>query len=657
MLFRSFQACCNNERTGHIYEDYPMKKKIAVFATGWACEILSQFLEGLTDRLKSTETDVFLFTCYPTYTDKPERRQGQFNIFRLPDLKQFDGIVLFASTLSYTDDLTDFMQKCRELDIPVISQGMQQKGMYYIGSDNYSGSRTLCEHLINEHNVRSMVFFAGDTGSLDSYTRLKAVQDVLAERNLESVLEDVYYTNWENGVVDKYIRQKYDAGNEPPEAIICANDGLAMQACLTLSSIGYNVPDDIIVTGFDHINDSQMFYPSIASVDQGFYKMGEECGQLWLDLSSGVSRDNETTVPSEFIPGESCGCQECRESDNIRRIAGREAVNRRSMSNYFARKLNDIDETILSSVSYDEFRTGVKKLYLDNHVFEGSSFHLILDSRFGPSIYDTNIPLTKKGYSRQMDVVFSMEDEVIYKRETFNSREMIPGYWPEKNNHLYVFVPLHSGHDTYGYLVFRDCMESVSNHFLETYQSRLIMALEKLRHTLSLNVLNEKLLTLMRKDPLTSVNNRMAYEDKIKQLQSEINMNPDFLFGIVTFDVNDLKNINDKLGHDAGDIYLIRCCRFICNTFKHSPVYRIGGDEFVAILTGDDYERKDALIKQMRDHMRSTADMDHSSPEYISIASGLSVFDRGKDRSVSDIVKRADKAMYDNKAEMKGSGN
>ena len=94
----------------------------------------------------------------------------------------------------------------------------------------------------------------------------------------------------------------------------------------------------------------------------------------------------------------------------------------------------------------------------------------------------------------------------------------------------------------------------------------------------------------MNRDPLTNVNNRIAYENKIKNIQAEINNNIYQHFAIAMFDVNNLKLVNDNNGHDAGDEYLNRACHLICNIFKHSPVFRIGGDEFVAILTGDDYD-------------------------------------------------------------------
>ena len=103
-------------------------------------------------------------------------------------------------------------------------------------------------------------------------------------------------------------------------------------------------------------------------------------------------------------------------------------------------------------------------------------------------------------------------------------------------------------------------MEKVENHFLQTYQSRMGLVFDKFRHALSLDLINKRLLDLMRRDPLTNVSNRMAYEDKEKYLQSQINSCAETAFAIAMFDVNNLKLINDTYGHDAGDGYLIRAC-------------------------------------------------------------------------------------------------
>ena len=100
-------------------------------------------------------------------------------------------------------------------------------------------------------------------------------------------------------------------------------------------------------------------------------------------------------------------------------------------------------------------------------------------------------------------------------------------------------------------------------------------------------------------DPLTGVKSKAAFNVKMKELTGCI-IN-DESFAIVMIDVNNLKNINDSFGHDKGDDYLKGVCKTICAVFKHSPVFRVGGDEFVVILQNDDYENRAHLFDKMRD--------------------------------------------------------
>lgn len=648
-----------------------MKKKIAVFTTGWCSEILSQFLTGMQKSLIKEKVDIFLFLCYPTYIDTPAIKRGELNIFSLPDLRNFDGVVIFGSGLDFHNIIENIINRSKEAGIPVIIQGAKHEGTHYVGSDNYVATIEMCEHLFKKHDAHKIIFFAGTEDSMDSELRLKAVKDYLEANNCSENLIDVVYTKWENAAVTRYINAFCKANRQLPDVFICANDGLAMETCISLNNNGYIVPDNVLVTGYDFIDDSQIFDPSIASVDQCFTKMGREAGSTWLRLissqeseknsdGSGTSNTIESDshiISCEFIPGESCNCYQYRNSDKIRRRVGREAFSKRAMTTYFNRKLNLIDSTVLSCLTYQEFKTSLSQLLTENHDYEGDSFHILLEKSFGLSIYDPNIKLRKYGYSKYMEVLYSTEDGVVYENEQFPSQELIPGYNPEGPNHLYVFLPLHEADEAYGYIIFRDCMDKVENHFLQSYQSRMGLVFDKFRHALSLDLMNKRLLEVMNRDPLTNVNNRIAYENKIKNIQAEINNNIYQHFAIAMFDVNNLKLVNDNNGHDAGDEYLNRACHLICNIFKHSPVFRIGGDEFVAILTGDDYDNYEEQLEEMKHLMSPYTNKLPLPDNYISIACGIAVYDPDIDKVALDTAKRADELMYKNKTAMKSKIN
>ena len=156
-------------------------------------------------------------------------------------------------------------------------------------------------------------------------------------------------------------------------------------------------------------------------------------------------------------------------------------------------------------------------------------------------------------------------------------------------------------------------------------------------------------------DELTNVKNKTSfavYAEKFDIALQDGEPDND-LFAVCMFDCNGLKKVNDLYGHDKGDIYLKRTCHFICKIFAHSPVFRIGGDEFAAILTGQDFENAEKLVNSIE--LKSTIVNNDTDKEWekINFATGLAYFDPNQDKTFSDTLKRADTLMYINKKNMK----
>ncbi|MEE3398303.1 MAG: transporter substrate-binding domain-containing protein [Eubacterium sp.] len=147
-------------------------------------------------------------------------------------------------------------------------------------------------------------------------------------------------------------------------------------------------------------------------------------------------------------------------------------------------------------------------------------------------------------------------------------------------------------------------------------------------------------------DALTGVKNRNAYRVYEERLNAQIEMNRAPDFAITILDLNDLKKINDTEGHKAGDQYLRDACKIICTTFKRSPVFRVGGDEFAVLSQGDDYKRLDELIDMMNAHNEEAVNQGG-----IVIALGMSRYDH--DTKVATVYERADQLMYENKSALK----
>ncbi len=158
------------------------------------------------------------------------------------------------------------------------------------------------------------------------------------------------------------------------------------------------------------------------------------------------------------------------------------------------------------------------------------------------------------------------------------------------------------------------------------------------------------------KDSLTSVKNRTAYNEMATENDVNIKMGNIESFGVFVADINNLKITNDKYGHEIGNKLIIKVARVICDVFKRSPVYRIGGDEFAVLLRGADLENCEQLINEMDLKISdSTIEIGDDIID-VSVARGVAIYDPEHDVCFEDIFERADKKMYEHKRKKQSGG-
>jgi len=155
-------------------------------------------------------------------------------------------------------------------------------------------------------------------------------------------------------------------------------------------------------------------------------------------------------------------------------------------------------------------------------------------------------------------------------------------------------------------------------------------------------------------DALTSVRNKGAFKEYIFGIQERLDKGENVEFAVGMLDCNDLKKINDVHGHDKGDEYLKATCRLICRVFRHSAVFRIGGDEFAVVMMGEDYQNREAIVKRFEEEQEMVCRDFKYDWEKIRVAYGIVAYDPDLDHSSAEAtMNRADQVMYENKKRMK----
>jgi diguanylate cyclase (GGDEF)-like protein len=154
------------------------------------------------------------------------------------------------------------------------------------------------------------------------------------------------------------------------------------------------------------------------------------------------------------------------------------------------------------------------------------------------------------------------------------------------------------------------------------------------------------------RDPMTGLRNTTSYKEWILDFEKNIS-DECASFGVAVLDINNLKETNDTYGHILGNNLIVTVSRIISDKFKRSPVFRIGGDEFVVILQGRDLDEMDVLFSELEDEFNNSYLKSGSSVIPVSVARGFAEFAPGRDSEFADVFNRADDRMYRNKNEMK----
>lgn len=151
------------------------------------------------------------------------------------------------------------------------------------------------------------------------------------------------------------------------------------------------------------------------------------------------------------------------------------------------------------------------------------------------------------------------------------------------------------------------------------------------------------------RDSLTGVGNKYAYTQKEASIDAALRSGAQQPFALVVCDLNGLKAVNDTKGHAEGDLLIRNACRMICELYDHSPVYRIGGDEFAVLLQGADYDRRDEILEELNRRVEQNREGGG-----VVVAAGMADYEPG-DQQLRDTFRRADKRMYERKKQLKKS--
>ena len=627
-----------------------MKKKIAVFTNGWNDDYLDFALEGIKRRASEDNIDVFIFMDYTSYDKTEAEITGELNILNLPQLKDFDGVLLMGNTLNNAGENAILREKILETKVPSLCLEYELDDINCLRTENVNGMKELMDHMITVHGVKDIYWISGPRDNVESQERYQAVIETMEKHGLSVDPEKFFDGCWSYAIVEEKLPDIISKMDKLPDAFICANDSMALATCVVLDKAGIKVPQDVRVTGYDNLMSGNHFSPILTSVDRGWNERSYQAVDNLIELMNGAPDFGDKVYNSRFDPGESCGCSMGEEGVRIQKEARRRAFLMPIERTIFDWHLIELDDSVAKVKTSDEIHLVFTELWEKNHSYEGDEFYICVDQNYIDSMEKDVISRTI-GYSNELNIIYGMKDGETVQRQTITSKDLVPFYDPEsEETAMYLFVPLHMGAECLGYFVSKNYYSNIKDFYLNSLTRHMSSALERARQNIKLENLNKILADISVRDELTGLYNRMGYEKIVIPYLDELRRTNKKSV-IMVADINRMKVINDKFGHLQGDNAIKITADVIRGSIPAGwKAVRYGGDEYVIIGEYDASEDMEAIKIEIIEKSRRISE-DLNLPFRLSVSVGYVIIDPENKLGNEEYFRMADEAMYEMKQE------
>lgn len=614
-----------------------MKRKILVLTNVWNIDYISKLIRGAQRRVENDTTDFYIFNGYDIVGNH-QRESKECEIYKLPDPEVYDGILVVISSADSIEMVEGLIRQYRKLDKKFICVEMEFENACYAGVHNYRAMRRLIEHMVEEHGCRILNFIGGPKDHRESTARLKAFQDCVREYNLQIDEERIVLERFEYEDGIKAYEEFKKNGKHLPDAVICANDDMAMGYCEAAAVDGYYAPEDYKIVGFDNYILAHHAFPSITSVNRNWDQLGFICMDALLKMMNGETCPQKVYTDEFLVFNESCGCKP--NSRDARKVFGR-SFRQTKLEERLQERQRQIRQLLCGSLNEQEMCVNLIECC---SLFEIGGIAVYLNQSFGNVCGQSRM----EGYDDLMMVLNNGEVEVVDRHQ-----RPVPEEWIDnERSQIFLFAPLHFLNQTFGYCVMPYQEKLLLNNNHRNLMDSISLALENIHQRLGLDRMNKKLHELYILDSLTGVCNRCGYSEKAEQFY-EINKGNVY---VVYLDVDNLKTVNDTHGHNMGDLAIQIAAEAMKSAFdlEKDILVRMGGDEFIII---GKFENEEQIKKKMKaiDSFLEKYVKENELPFQLKISMGY-VYNDGSADSIENLVQLADHLMYEAKQMKKNSG-
>ncbi len=577
-----------------------------------------------------------------------------------------DMIILCISTIAYRATKEEAMEVVKSFDgIPVFLLSSNVEGYSSIMFDNVTGLKEGIQYLIDERGCKNIGMVSGDLDKTDAIERFNVYKEVLAQNGLEYEDKKVVYGDFSIHCVEQVEELLHN--NLKLDAIVCANDCMAMTTCEVLKKYNYNIGKDICVIGFDDLEQSERMCPPLATIRADATVMGYqsviEVHDILKDKEKNGKREvsiRKSFVDTKFINRESASGQKevfPVDVDSLKREYEKKFQRMIDVNHCLNRLTRDM-------LMYCDAGNGNYSYFLDSFKLErNTSCYLYMLDEPLEFRAKGNYSIEKRLYLQAYKLNGKVVEFPKYEKE-ISMDHLFDSEYYEKKPKNYIIIDIYSCEMQHGIMVcditHKDFRYVENLCYLIGIAAKIINLLQIQEQLLSekeamLKSLEQENLILgdiSYKDELTGINNRRGFIAKTMEFIKN-RSNDGKVAALVYIDLNYLKLINDRFSHAEGNVAIQTCANALTYIGGEDGIVgRIGGDEFTMFMPIPYCGAGECLREQINCYLDEFNE-NSQKPYEVSASIGIQEIIIDSDCDLKKILEMADKRLYEDKAHKK----
>lgn len=612
-------------------------------------DITSYYQQQLVHTLSKTASkhgyNLLTFSAFTIYGSDTKNAAGEYNILHLIPYEQLDALIVCHDTFNSNEAVEELWKLVTErCQAPIISIRKKVNGCYNILVEDTDAIPAFVRHFHDVHHFDRIAFMSGPYNHPDAIFRLEKYKEAMAELGLDCPEEYIFEGNfWKDCALD--ASKHFMSLKKRPQAIVCANDYMALSLCKELTLQGYSVPQDIAISGFDDVRDARANVPPLTTCYVSVSDMTKKAMETIDTLLNGKEAPACTFVPTKIIIRNSCGCESSTMKDlSLSRMYEVELMEQLINQNAHNTFVSISLENMTSAEDIGDY------LRLEDVPGIARDFYLCLGIH-GNGAY----PQVKKkapGFAKRSHSIYSLRDLNPIATSSFETKKLLPPEAIREEPMAVFFFPIHYLEYNFGYVAATSNGEEAQDTLFHSWLSLIGNTLENSRIRAKNQALLEKLNMLYHEDFLTKLYNRRGFEQFSEEEFSEAKKH-NIKTMTLSIDMDNLKYINDVYGHSHGDLALqtiADAMRQACSGCEICA--RIGGDEFAVF--GYDYS-EDKAKQYTENFLQYLKDFnaDSSLPYCVNASFGYTISDPSLSISREQYMKASDDLLYQNKRKRK----